>query len=277
MDLNKLAYWIEQPEAVSTDEAGDLASVLREYPYFQAARTLWVNHIKERESLQFKEALSKLAIHTSQREVLHSFFNDNVFPQHQTALKIRSKESLLQQMEVIDAEVVAPQNEHPAAEWEKDLPDKILHEHLFEEKEENPPQPTKPIPPDKNARLSFEDWIKFSVQKELPLPDKSLKGTGVQKNSKPQWDKDKKFALIDKFIQSNPKIEIPNKAESFTQITMRKPAETEIMTETLAKLYLSQKKYKKALKAYKILCLKYPEKSSYFADQIQFLELEIKK
>ncbi len=41
------------------------------------------------------------------------------------------------------------------------------------------------------------------------------------------------------------------------------------MTETLAKVYLEQKKYKKALQAFKILSLKYPEKSGFFADQIR--------
>ena len=44
---------------------------------------------------------------------------------------------------------------------------------------------------------------------------------------------------------------------------------SELMTETLAKVYLEQKKYKKAIQAFKILSLKYPEKSSFFADQIQ--------
>jgi len=47
----------------------------------------------------------------------------------------------------------------------------------------------------------------------------------------------------------------------------------ELMTETLAKVYVKQKKYNKALLAYKILSLKYPEKNSFFADQIK----EIKK
>ena len=41
------------------------------------------------------------------------------------------------------------------------------------------------------------------------------------------------------------------------------------MTETLAKVYLEQKKYKKAIQAFKILSLKYPEKSGFFADQIR--------
>ena len=44
------------------------------------------------------------------------------------------------------------------------------------------------------------------------------------------------------------------------------------MTETLATVYLQQKNYKKALQAYHILILKYPEKSGFFADQIRAIE-----
>ena len=43
-------------------------------------------------------------------------------------------------------------------------------------------------------------------------------------------------------------------------------------TETLAKIYIRQKKYDKALKIIKRISLKYPKKSAYFADQIRFLE-----
>ena len=46
----------------------------------------------------------------------------------------------------------------------------------------------------------------------------------------------------------------------------------ELMTETLAKLLVKQKKYKKAISAYKILSLKYPEKNVFFAGQIQKLK-----
>ena len=48
------------------------------------------------------------------------------------------------------------------------------------------------------------------------------------------------------------------------------------MTETLAELYVKQLKYKEALKAYKVLCLKYPEKISLFANQIKFIKKQIK-
>jgi len=48
------------------------------------------------------------------------------------------------------------------------------------------------------------------------------------------------------------------------------------MTETLAKLYLEQKNYDKAIQSYKILILKFPEKNSYFANQIKKIK-RIKK
>ena len=45
------------------------------------------------------------------------------------------------------------------------------------------------------------------------------------------------------------------------------------MTETLARVYLEQKKYSKAIQAYEILILKYPEKSSFFADRISDIKI----
>ncbi len=51
-----------------------------------------------------------------------------------------------------------------------------------------------------------------------------------------------------------------------------KPLFNTYFTETLARIYIKQKRYDKALQIIKNLSLKYPEKSIYFADQIRFLE-----
>ena len=45
------------------------------------------------------------------------------------------------------------------------------------------------------------------------------------------------------------------------------------MTETLAKVFVKQKKYRKAIEAYHILGLKYPEKNGLFADQIKKIQM----
>ncbi|NLA62102.1 MAG: tetratricopeptide repeat protein, partial [Bacteroidales bacterium] len=44
------------------------------------------------------------------------------------------------------------------------------------------------------------------------------------------------------------------------------------LTETLAQVYIKQKKYEQALTIIKRLSLNFPKKSIYFADQIRFLE-----
>ena len=50
----------------------------------------------------------------------------------------------------------------------------------------------------------------------------------------------------------------------------------ELVTETLARVYLEQQHFEKAIEAYKKLSLKYPKKSSFFADQINLIN-DLKK
>ena len=58
--------------------------------------------------------------------------------------------------------------------------------------------------------------------------------------------------------------------------SLKKITKEDFMTETLAKVYAKQEKYKEAMKAYKILSLKYPEKISLFANQIKDLKKRLK-
>ena len=79
-----------------------------------------------------------------------------------------------------------------------------------------------------------------------------------------------KLDLIDTFLKNQPKIPPVPKDQKIIDLTKDNAFNTEeLMTETLAKVYVEQKKYKKAFLAYKILSLKYPEKNSFFADQIK--------
>ena len=48
--------------------------------------------------------------------------------------------------------------------------------------------------------------------------------------------------------------------------------QTDVVSETLARLYAKQGNIKKAMEIYKVLSLKFPEKSSYFAAQIERLK-----
>ena len=76
-------------------------------------------------------------------------------------------------------------------------------------------------------------------------------------------------SLIDKFLQSDQKLDLNKEIEDIDITKNSKISKKEFMTETLAKIYLKQEKYSKAIKAYEILSLKYPEKIILFANQIK--------
>jgi hypothetical protein len=95
---------------------------------------------------------------------------------------------------------------------------------------------------------SFLDWI---------LKTKSIKNQDIL-DSENRWQE---LNLTNLKVSSRP---------------LKKITKEDYMTETLAKVYVKQEKYKEAMKAYKILSLKYPEKISLFANQIKDLKKRLK-
>ena len=78
--------------------------------------------------------------------------------------------------------------------------------------------------------------------------------------------------MITNFLKTNPKISSEKVKTNKNLADDFKLSKKEYMTETLAKVYFKQEKYNEAIKAYEILCLKYPEKISLFADQIKTIK-----
>ena len=124
-------------------------------------------------------------------------------------------------------------------------------------------------------RKTLRDWLFTS--EEIDTHDNSK----VEKYSFLDWfdiindevpKVEKKLDLIDEFIKNSPKIEFSNEEKSDNEIIINTNIKDELITETLAKIYVTQKKFNKAIKAYDILSLKYPKKSSFFADQINYIK-----
>jgi hypothetical protein len=86
--------------------------------------------------------------------------------------------------------------------------------------------------------------------------------------------KSKEDRIIKRFIVEEPHITPPSGDKLDNENKARKSAEDqdELVTETLAHIYIDQMLYHKAIITYKKLMLKFPEKSRYFADQIEQLE-----
>lgn len=87
----------------------------------------------------------------------------------------------------------------------------------------------------------------------------------------------KEDLILDKFIKEEPQIRPPNSQKLDTENKARKSAEdpNDLVSETLAQIYTDQMLFQKAIDTFKKLSLKFPEKSTYFADQIIELEKKV--
>ena len=137
----------------------------------------------------------------------------------------------------------------------------------------------KPLDFSENDKFSFTEWLKLTSAQPIQREEEEITDKDIEPKTENIVEetipvKQKKMDLIDRFIETNPKI-TPSKSAVVLSINLERHEEEEpfYMTETLARIYLEQKKYQKAIQAYEILILKYPEKSSLFANRI----LDIKK
>ena len=270
---------------LSPSQTRELEDIIEEYPYFQAARALHLKGLKNLDSYKYNNALKVTAAHTADRDVLFDYITSKEFIQNNIADTIAGRGAKLEDQEAVSEEIQPNPNaasmltEAEEAALPQNLGDaeQILNPELFEsrkpevvpEKEDEETEETKetdlqlgkPLPFTKKEKHSFTEWLQLTSKGEEP--------ENSQEDVMEELERKKKFELLDKFIANNPKI-VPKENNPKVNIKeSTKINQNELMTETLAKVYLEQKKYKKAIQAFKILSLKYPEKSGFFADQIQ--------
>ncbi|WP_420575013.1 hypothetical protein [Kordia sp.] len=176
--------------------------------------------------------------------------------------------------------------EEKTKEKKKDKKKKKAKEKKVETTTTETPEETlqlgKPLTFNKQEKHSFSEWLQLTNLQPIDRSQESEKES-IKEEETPteiasetkvkEEDKKKRFDLIDKFIDKNPKIKPKPTVEKTINLANESNVDQSmLMTETLAKVYLEQKKYKKAIKAYNILILKYPEKSGFFADQIRAIK-----
>ena len=110
---------------------------------------------------------------------------------------------------------------------------------------------------------------------ETSLADSILKRVAEKKKNDKENDSNN---LIDRFLTKKPKLRKGN-LDKVTKEDMSIESITDnedLVSENLAKIYIGQKHFDKAIATYEKLSLKYPEKSTYFARQISTVKKFIK-
>lgn len=341
---------LHQPELMESEQVDSLEEVVNSFPYFQAARVLYLKGLKNQNSFRYNLNLKNTAAHTTDRSVLFHFITSDTFLD---SLAQKKESDFIESIELVDLQVIENienqvgktdieaevdrfiaetkklEEENKAFYFEIDEEEKIDEEQIDfsaysgkifdtdlsinfepttesdesethfsidepeelinestentlessdEEVEENVAEILlkaadekdghKPVHFQKGEMHSFMEWLQLS----------SFKPIDRSKEPDIDLEKAKKQDLIDRFISTNPKISKISDEPVNKDMEATDELETDaIMTETLAHLYEQQKKYDSAIKAYEILGLKFPEKSSFFADQIERLKKLSKK
>jgi len=124
------------------------------------------------------------------------------------------------------------------------------------------------------------DLLELDIDEKNSAQEEGQPENFMDKESEKTGEKLVQSELIDRFILENPRIEPDREKADAPQKDISSQFVGEMggfVTETLARIYVNQGYYSKAIDIYGKLSLKFPEKSSYFASQIEMVKELIKK
>jgi len=276
MNIENLTYLLQDPTGIDAPKTQQLDEIINEYPYFQSARSIHLKGLNKTNSFKYNQALKKTAAYTIDRKVLFEFITAQDFSMNSEIKINKAVETVAPETtEILQKETVASfSDQNEETEETSEISIELIA--IKEEEEDHKPnqqateilQIGKPIQFNSSEPHSFNEWMQLISQK--PIEREKKPEESIEKSTKIE----EKFQLIDRFIESKPKIKPVDKSTVSQNVIFERDTESEsLMTETLAKVYLEQQKFESAIKAYRILSLKYPEKSGFFADRIKAINI----
>jgi hypothetical protein len=290
MYKEKFQEYLYNPDSYLKADLSELADLTREFPWFSSAGIILLLCCKMQSDPDFDSHLRKNSIHIPNRRLLQKMlesvsgsvpFNNKPSDERPGLNDFRSRiPGILDSQEVtVTGDDLHSQTENTSVLDDDSLldfayfPGKLKSEASLKIENRNPGKADFPkveslesnIPNVKSdeGKQNFDHWIS------------KLGG-----NSESEKSPYKKHEIIESFIHSDPGVIRADK-ETMLQGDIAKYSAEEnegFITDTLAKIYVKQGLYHKAIYAYEKLCLKYPEKSIYFASQIEEIKsLYIKK
>ena len=242
--MERITELIQHPERMDRDTLYELRSLCALYPYYQTARLLMLQNLYLLHDPTFDEELRRAAIYITDRRVLFNMIEASHYqlkrkPGQQQSASAAAGQSTGRTMSLIDN----------------------FLDSIPKEEEEPVTKKRKPTPAD--AAIDYVAYLLDTADEnetvaEVPdMPGQQLIDSFIN-SDKP------------KFVLSNPPVMAPLAVE--LEETAPEGVGEEYFTETLARIYIKQGRYSKALEIIQRLSLQFPKKNAYFADQIRFLE-----
>jgi len=257
MTTDELYEWMADPSLLTKASLSDLRQMVDDFPYFHAGRLLYLKNLAILRDVRLEKELKKMSVYVPGRRQLFLLINDRL-PDGDKKKEARTSSAKKNKTDIV-FDVI---KKAPSSDGEPDEKDFI-----------STITTPKPVSPPATAAADYAKWLAHNAE-DLPEED------GADHRLKHQ-------DLIDSFIENDKKQLVQRMNENLLNKESEAADESEIpkpealgkstlddsyFTETLARVYINQKRYDKALEIIRALCLKYPNKNVYFADQIRYLE-----
>lgn len=248
MDQIRFITLVEHPEIIDNQDVDDLEVMLVRYPYFTVGQSLLAvgmyrnGHAKSNQQLRLASSMSP------DRNALRR-------------LCTQLPDEFVEETEAVHDETVEIQEK----------PSEVIPEKTFVIPEIDLGKDTEEL----NREFAVLEEKKKTLDELMAIIENKIAELEREK-LKPKKEEKKltKSEIIDKFIAENPSISRP-KQEFFNPISAAQDSvvdQENIVSETLAMIYARQGYFEKAISIYEKLILKNPEKSIYFAGQINELK-----
>ena len=251
MEREELLHYIKNPDQLEFRSLHDLMAVRDKHPYFKAIYPLILKLLRSNRKFQYQIFLEKAAIQMSGREILFDFINvdENVYKK--VAEQVQKDMQEERSVDLSSDELQLSKEQSQSISELQSLYDKDTDQAISEKKKD------------------FNEWLRSTQKKKVKRgsDDKSAIKPVSSAHSSISAKTSKR---VDEFIKKSPSITSPKEYEpKKNELSVKDTPSSQLMTETLAEILVEQKKYDKAIQAYKILILNNPEKNGFFASRIE--------
>ncbi|MCR8892373.1 tetratricopeptide repeat protein [Bacteroides caecigallinarum] len=269
MEMQRLDEWINNPDLMGSDTLEELRSIILRYPYFQTAWLLYIKNLYLIKHPSFKDELRRGALYVADLSVLFYFVEGNSFSFPKSEYKESEKQVANDRtLDLINRFLSEIPNDKGLSS-ELSIPVDSVMDYssllLLNSAENGRKEVDNTALPLKGQAL-IDDFIEKSESGMLS-PGNNMTDAVGNGNEKDEFS-DEDLVVIDDDNNAGPVDDaMDGNAEAADET-----GDDNYLTETLAKIYVKQQRYDKALEIIKKLNLKYPKKNAYFADQMRFLE-----
>jgi len=278
MHSESIIEYIEHPEMLDGRTLPQVERLMKTFPYFQTSHLLFLKNQHNLKSIDFNENLKHSAAFISDRSLLYHLINraeaklTEEFQEEDYSSRSSTDEIHIPVYQLADRFAVPAEKEtsdKSEEELSSESEKKDVQEAAIDEQRDSVEAISEGQDAGHGGSYSFTGWLAYiQNKKQVESTYRTIDQTTTSQSN-----------LIDEFLRNTPSIK-PDKAKMQDAVDISEQSvqsDDQLLSETLAGIYLQQGYFEKAIRTYEKMSLKFPKKSAYFATRIEEIKAEMNK